>query len=606
MKKCKGFRSFDAEPVSVKKKQAAPHIDSLQSLVMKVESSKSSIKAEPFSKPKHVATITPELFGLSDHEEVVATSKLLLSRLLSFCSHWIPIPAAAKRRHDRELSSSSVISQLFIFPTPPHVLNAKPVINIDAKLKNRTEFTSIYGVMMYDYFNENEIDYRLHNLDYLSAQRGMQKGTGQLKVQVFTGTAPSKNTAVTTDKQKQSRVTPAPYIITGQVRSLLVEMIIVHARFASALPETLHLAVNMMDRFLSLQMIENEEDRVKPSNLLGMGIAALMIALKYEESKKPQAMLWQSVSAVFGWSQVCNSNPAPMKVEVNRASLRSCSSSNSSNRLAKIRLPSFLSPSELTATTNLHDTEHLQFQPNFTMKSNEKRQVVAGILKMEKELLHALDWEIRVATVPTFLKRYMLASEMLPEHCLVATCLADRTLLEYTLLKFTPSLLAASIVSLVRLLFRLDGWSSTLEYYSGYKQDELKNSITTLQSKLVEEEISLFQHAAAVQHRNTIDEQNTTDRSADTRRGKRKLADNIQSITSTVMTLPSQATVQSDSQYVPGTSIRIKYKDRVYRSIINLPVQWVSDTDTQQQKNASSKSSASHTSSWSSTVSSLW
>ena len=69
--------------------------------------------------------------------------------------------------------------------------------------------------------------------------------------------------------------------ITGRMRAILTDWIIdVHSKF-KLLPETLYLAVNIMDRYL-------EKESVQRQNLQLIGITALFIASKYEEIYPPE------------------------------------------------------------------------------------------------------------------------------------------------------------------------------------------------------------------------------------------------------------------------------------------------------------------------------
>lgn len=64
------------------------------------------------------------------------------------------------------------------------------------------------------------------------------------------------------------------------VRAILVDWLInVHAKF-KLLPETLYITINLVDRYLSKIKIEKEEVQL-------VGVAALMIATKYEEIYPP-------------------------------------------------------------------------------------------------------------------------------------------------------------------------------------------------------------------------------------------------------------------------------------------------------------------------------
>ena len=68
--------------------------------------------------------------------------------------------------------------------------------------------------------------------------------------------------------------------VNENVRAILVDWLInVHAKF-KLLPETLYITINLIDRYLSKIKIEKEEVQL-------VGVAALMIATKYEEIYPP-------------------------------------------------------------------------------------------------------------------------------------------------------------------------------------------------------------------------------------------------------------------------------------------------------------------------------
>jgi cyclin B len=68
--------------------------------------------------------------------------------------------------------------------------------------------------------------------------------------------------------------------VNENVRAILVDWIInVHIKF-KLLPETLFLTINLIDRYLSLEVIEKQNAQL-------LGVAALMISSKYEEIYPP-------------------------------------------------------------------------------------------------------------------------------------------------------------------------------------------------------------------------------------------------------------------------------------------------------------------------------
>lgn len=69
--------------------------------------------------------------------------------------------------------------------------------------------------------------------------------------------------------------------INENVRAILIDWLInVHMKF-KLLPETLFITVNLVDRYLSIQL------GVKKEEVQLIGVAALMIATKYEEIYPP-------------------------------------------------------------------------------------------------------------------------------------------------------------------------------------------------------------------------------------------------------------------------------------------------------------------------------
>lgn len=68
--------------------------------------------------------------------------------------------------------------------------------------------------------------------------------------------------------------------VNENVRAILVDWLInVHSKF-KLLPETLYLTINLIDRFLTQTRIEKDQVQL-------LGVAALLIATKYEEIYPP-------------------------------------------------------------------------------------------------------------------------------------------------------------------------------------------------------------------------------------------------------------------------------------------------------------------------------
>lgn len=110
------------------------------------------------------------------------------------------------------------------------------------------------------------------------------------------------------------------------------------------------------------------------------------------------------------------------------------------------------------------------------------------VLKMERQVLNFLCFQLSIPTAKTFLRRYIHASQAtckVPSADLefLANYLAELTLVEYSFLKFLPSLIAASAVFLARWTFDQSEhpWNPTLEHYSCYKAADLKTAVIAMQ-----------------------------------------------------------------------------------------------------------------------------
>lgn len=109
------------------------------------------------------------------------------------------------------------------------------------------------------------------------------------------------------------------------------------------------------------------------------------------------------------------------------------------------------------------------------------------VVKMEADVLKALNFEMGNPTVKSFLRRFTIASQENQEKPnlqmeFLNYYLAELSLLEYTCLKFLPSMIAASVTFLSRFTLkpRSHPWNSNLEQLSGYKPSDLKECVEIL------------------------------------------------------------------------------------------------------------------------------
>jgi len=669
-------------------KRNHPKQDSLQSLFF--GSGTSGMAGRLTQVAVNVEKVTPEDKMLTFQPDYMEDdNQELFKQLVSFCSQWMPAPMPLQFRLDREMSSLT-LSSVMIQKTPIHVLKAKPITNLDLQLHARLEFASIYAISLYDYFNAAELSLRLESADYLSERNRHRKpspGAPQSVQKMGLEQAKSKRSktsgrASATAKEKiHEIVIPLPPQLPSSVictsspanlacpkissnhRSLIVELLVTFAcqDFTSP-PETLHIAVNIMDRFLAARHSEGfvglgahagpvdtkgfalnftsgvRHTPLEAANLLYVAMASLSLAWKYEEKFRADVMD-TAVPAIVGWQKILKAKKGTAVNDLQNHMAYAAKGNNVTTSNKRPREPSPPSPSEFSSQVPLLPTpmfsNPLRSRPvGLAAESLEptRKHVLAEIISLELEILETLHWQVRVPTAQTFLKRYMLAGQLSMRQCLIATCLCERTLLDYSLLQYLPSLIAASIVSLVRILFRLDGWSSTLEHYTGmyvldmiflreleyvvnfynansfflctyihlrtsahttgYQQSALDECILSIQRALLAEELGLFRAAEAQGEPSSSSISSHSSEqlflTEPSRLGKRKAKPESSTIA---------AGAVAGQQYIPGSSIRAKYKDDIYRSLINLPVKWTKSSSSDKSSLSMSSSAASYTSS---------
>ncbi|XP_006303782.2 cyclin-A3-2 [Capsella rubella] len=110
---------------------------------------------------------------------------------------------------------------------------------------------------------------------------------------------------------------------------------------------------------------------------------------------------------------------------------------------------------------------------------------IQDVLKMEREILLALPFELESPTINTFLRRLIKVAQedfKVPQLKLESLCcyLSELTILDYYItLNFMPSLLAASAVFLARFIIRpeLHPWNQMLKEYTKYKATDLQECV---------------------------------------------------------------------------------------------------------------------------------
>ncbi|MEE6509622.1 hypothetical protein FKM82_027031 [Ascaphus truei] len=95
------------------------------------------------------------------------------------------------------------------------------------------------------------------------------------------------------------------------------------------------------------------------------------------------------------------------------------------------------------------------------------------LVTMEMEILRKLDFDINIPVPYRFLRRYAKCAHANMETLTLARFICERTLQEYDFVQESASKMAASCLLLALTMKGLQGWTATLQHYSGYPASEL-------------------------------------------------------------------------------------------------------------------------------------
>ncbi|CAF2053955.1 unnamed protein product [Brassica oleracea var. botrytis] len=109
------------------------------------------------------------------------------------------------------------------------------------------------------------------------------------------------------------------------------------------------------------------------------------------------------------------------------------------------------------------------------------------VVKMEADILLALQFEMGRPTVNSFIRRFTRVAQedfKVPHLQLepLSSYLSELSILDYKAVKFVPSMLAASAVFLARFIIRpkQHPWNQMLEEYTKYKASDLQECVGTI------------------------------------------------------------------------------------------------------------------------------
>jgi len=103
------------------------------------------------------------------------------------------------------------------------------------------------------------------------------------------------------------------------------------------------------------------------------------------------------------------------------------------------------------------------------------------VLRVEKIMLGALDWDLTLPTPLHFLRRFSKAARSDSVTHTLSKYLTELSLPEYKMLRFVPSMVAASAVYLARKMTnKTPIWNKTLQYYTQYAEEDLEECVELL------------------------------------------------------------------------------------------------------------------------------
>ncbi|XP_072762964.1 G2/mitotic-specific cyclin-B3 isoform X2 [Anoplolepis gracilipes] len=97
------------------------------------------------------------------------------------------------------------------------------------------------------------------------------------------------------------------------------------------------------------------------------------------------------------------------------------------------------------------------------------------LIRMEANVLRVVNFDLGIPLSYRFLRRYARCAKVSMPTLTLARYILEYSLMDYSMVTFSDSKVAAAALLLALLMKDLGGWTSTLEYYSGYNLDDIKD-----------------------------------------------------------------------------------------------------------------------------------
>lgn len=106
------------------------------------------------------------------------------------------------------------------------------------------------------------------------------------------------------------------------------------------------------------------------------------------------------------------------------------------------------------------------------------------LIRMEMSILKVVDFDLGIPLSYRFLRRYARCAKVSMPTLTLARYILEYSLMDYSTIMFSDSKMAAAALLLALQMKDLGGWTTTLEYYSGYKVDDIRDIVNLLNQGL--------------------------------------------------------------------------------------------------------------------------
>ncbi|XP_034933589.1 G2/mitotic-specific cyclin-B3 [Chelonus insularis] len=106
------------------------------------------------------------------------------------------------------------------------------------------------------------------------------------------------------------------------------------------------------------------------------------------------------------------------------------------------------------------------------------------LMRMEMSILKTIDFDLGIPLSYRFLRRYARCIKVSMPTLTLARYILEYSLMDYETVQFSDSKIAVAALVLALMMKDLGGWSTELEYYTGYQIDDIRDIVFVLNNGL--------------------------------------------------------------------------------------------------------------------------